>query len=115
MSHGLENMAHMPAMAEEPKVEKTYLLFEFPEQKAKIAALTLEQKNEWYHHQFQKNPAVYPTELTSPEFERFWRWRFYMPTRMVRLFYKVKNFEFKRHPGIDKIRKARERKGPETI
>lgn len=115
MSHGLENMAHMPAMVVEAKEEKTFLLYEFPAAKAKIAKLTLEQKNEWYHHQFSKNPAAYPVELTSKEFERFWRWRFYVPTRMVRLFFKVKNFEFKRHHDITQIRKQRERRGPETI
>lgn len=110
-----EDTMSMPAMGEAPKVEKTFLLYDFPAAKAKIAKLSLEEKNEWYHHQFAKNPAVYPVELTSKEFERFWRWRFYLPTRMVRLFYKVKNFQFKRHPGIDKIRKARESRGPERI
>lgn len=94
---------------------KTFLLYEFPAAKSKIASLKYEQKLEWYQHQFEKKPGVYPSELTTPEFQRFWKWRVLVPMKIGRWFFRVKNFEvFKRYPDITKIRKARE-KGPERI
>lgn len=87
-------------------VDKSFLHYMFPDQKAKISQLTLDEKLEWYAHQFQKNPGVYPVELTTREFARFWKWRVLIPMKLKRFFYRVKNGEiFKRYPHITEIKK----------
>ena len=69
----------------------------FPDDKAKIAQLTQDEKAEWYAHQFRRNPGEYPTELTTREFLRFWRWRYYFPIRMKRFFVRIKTFQIFKH------------------
>lgn len=85
--------------------DKTFLLYRFPEQKEKIARLSLDEKLEWYAHQFT-NPLDGVVLLSSKEFEKFWKWRVLMPMKIKRFFYRVKNREiFKRYPHISEMKK----------
>lgn len=85
---------------------KTFLLLSFPEQKAKIAKLTLDEKMEWYAHQFQTNAQEATISLSTPEFARFWKWRVLIPTKVKRFYYRCKNGEiFKRYEHITEIKK----------
>lgn len=87
-----------------------HCVLRFPDDKDRIAQLTQDQKAEWYSHQFRRDPGIYPTELTSREFIRFWRWRYYFPIRMRRFWYRLKTFQvFKHYEHIsvmkDKVKK----------
>jgi hypothetical protein len=86
--------------------DKTFLLLKFPEDKRKIAKLSSEEKMEWYAHQFQRTPGLYPYELTTTDFETFWRWHVLIPMKIKRFFYRIKNRQiFKRYPHITEIKK----------
>ncbi len=90
------------------KSGKTFLFYSFPEQKIKISRLTLNEKMEWYAHQFQKMPGQYPVELTTKEFMRFWKWKVLVPMKLKRLFFRIKNGEiFKHYRHISEIKKER--------
>lgn len=98
------------------KVAKTFLLFLFPEDKAKIAKLSMDDKMEWYGYQFQRHPGQYPVELTSDEFTSFWKWRVLVPTKLKRFYYRVKNGEiFKRYPHITEMKKKLKNGGAHLI
>ncbi len=85
---------------------KPYLLYTFPDDKKKISKLSHENKLEWYQHQFEKKPGVYPVELVGKEFEQFWKWRMVVPMKIRRFFYRLKNGElFKKYPHITEIKK----------
>ncbi len=85
---------------------KPFLIYEFPAQRDKIKALTLEQKMEWYSYQFQKLPGVYPVELTTEEFKKFWKWQVLIPIKIKRFYFRLKNGElFKRYPNITEMKK----------
>lgn len=91
-------------------------MFKFPEDKARIAKLSYEHKLEWYQHQFEKSPGEYPVELTTPEFQRFWKWQVVIPMKIARFFFRVKNLEiFKHYPHITDIKKSRKGGGPHMI
>jgi len=85
---------------------KSFLLYQFPDDKRRISALSYDDKLEWYQHQFERQPGVYPVELTGPEFTRFWKWRMVIPMKLKRLYYRIKNGEiFKRYPHITEMKK----------
>jgi len=129
VSQGLENMHVIGKLSKEQidslhdapgmviEVDnKSFLFFNFPDDKKKIAHLSYDQKMEWYAHQFQKNPGVYPVHLVGTEFERFWKWRVLIPMKFKRFYFRMKNLEvFKRYPHITEIKKKREKPGPELI
>lgn len=88
---------------------RPYLLFQFPEDKRKIARLTFDQKMEWYAHQIQiaGKAGQAAVHFTSREFQRFWKWRVLIPLRVKRFFFRLKNGElFKRHPHITEMKKS---------
>ena len=95
----MENMAPIiPA--------KPWLLYEFPARKKAIAALSADQKMEWYAYQWASNPQEATIRLSSAEFERFWRWRVLIPMKLKRLFFRVKNGEiFKKYDHITEMKK----------
>jgi hypothetical protein len=80
--------------------------YRFPEDKKKIAKLSLEQKMEWYAHHIQVNARTgsVPLGLISKEFMSFWKWRVLIPLKIMRFAYKVKNWQFKKHSHISEIR-----------
>lgn len=81
------------------QLNQKHLLFRFPKEKKEIAKLSTYEKSEWYAHQFTK--PIYPAELTTKEFARFWRWHFYYPLRLKRFFFRIKNLEiFKKYDHI---------------
>lgn len=85
---------------------KTFLMYQFPEDKRRIGKLSYENKLEWYQYQFERRPGVYPVELTSKEFMSFWKWKMVIPMKIKRLFYRIKNREiFKKYAHITEIRK----------
>src|SRR5262245_17082206 len=88
-----------------PLEDKTFLLWSFPDQKTLIGRLSLDQKMQWYAHQFQNHPRIYPAELTSEAFKRFWKWQVLVPIKIKRFFYRVKNGEiFKRYQHISEMK-----------
>lgn len=108
-SHAEHVNAHF-AMINDTHAEM--LALAFPADKKKIAALTMDEKLEWYAYQFQKKPGAYPVYLVGTEFERFWKWRVLIPIKFKRFFYRVKNGEiFKRYPHISELKQ----KGPSRI
>lgn len=120
LMHGLENMAYMAKVKsqEERNIEKLQMLqLQFPRDKKRIAKLNLSQKIEWYGYQWQPglvNPETVKVFGTK-EFQSFWRWRVYIPMRIGRLFFRIKNLEiFKKYPHISELKEKR-RKGPERI
>lgn len=83
-----------------------FLLLKFPEDKKAIAGLNMDQKMEWYAHQFQKNPGAFPFHLSTPEFQSFWKWRVLVPTKFKRFFYRLKTGQiFKRYQHISEMKK----------
>lgn len=88
---------------------KSYLTLSFPNQKAQIGHLTIQQKMEWYAHQIQNSARVgQPAfHLLTPEFQRFWKWRVLLPLKMKRFFYRIKNGEvFKHYQHISEMKKS---------
>lgn len=86
---------------------KAFLLFEFPANKKQIAKLCHDDKLEWYQHRFEVagRQGKIPVELTTPEFERFWKWQVWLPMRIKRLYFRIKNFEvFKKYKHISEMR-----------
>lgn len=91
-------------------IDKAYLLYQFPRDKSLISKLSLDHKIEWYGHQFQAmDPRQVAIIFSSKEFASFWKWRYLMPIKLKRFFYRVNNFEiFKKYPHISEMRpKAR--------
>lgn len=87
-------------------VNKSYLLYEFPASKRRIAELTYGQKLEWYAYQFQKDARVAAINLSTPEFARFWKWQVLVPMKIKRFFYRIKNGEiFKKYQHITEMKK----------
>ncbi len=81
------------------QMRSDHVAFRFPADRKKIGKLSQNEKAEWYAHQFAQ--PVYPVELTTKDFARFWRWNYYLPVRIRRAFYRIKNFEiFKRYEHI---------------
>lgn len=92
--------------AEAATKAKTYLLLTFPAQKAQIARLSHEEKMEWYAHQFELRPYDAAVMGTTPEFQKFWKWRVLMPIKCLRFWHRLKNFQmFKRYEHISDMRK----------
>ena len=80
----------------------------FPQNKEKIASLSLDEKMEWYAYLIQSaaQAGSIPMELTTPEFKRFCKWKVLIPLKIKRFFYRVKNGEaFRKYPNIIEIKK----------
>lgn len=91
---------------------KSYLMLIFPEDKRQLSRLSLDEKMEWYAYQFEKDQRGATINLSTPEFESFWKWRVLIPTKVKRFFYRVKNGEvFKHYSHISDMKK----KGPTRI
>lgn len=85
-----------------------YLDYGFPEKKKQLAKLSLDQKLEWYAHQFQKSPHDAPIMFNDPAFKSFWKWNVLLPMKLKRLYYRIKNGEiFKHYSSITEIRAKR--------
>lgn len=81
---------------------KAYLLYQFPDQKRKIARLDYEKKMEWYASRDSKEMIFLGNDR---DFQRFWYWHVTLPVKLRRLFYRVKNGEiFKRYKHISEIK-----------
>lgn len=84
---------------------KPYLLYKFPEHKHKIKGLTLDQKQEWYGYQFELNPHNAIVMGTQKEFKDFWKWQVLIPIKIIRTYYRIKNFQlFKRYKHITEMK-----------
>lgn len=59
----------------------------FPEDRALIAQLTLDEKAFWYGAQ---NPQDMVWLGNKEDFTRFWRWYYMVPLKVKRLIYKLK-------------------------
>ncbi len=95
-------------MSGETVIKTPFLDYKFPRHKKHISTLTTDEKMAWYSHQFRKNPGAYPVELTTKEFERFWKWKVLVPMKLKRLFFRIKNGEiFKHYRHISEIKKER--------
>lgn len=95
------------AMAE----DKSWLLIPFPHGKRKLAQLSSDQKMEWYAYQFQQDPQRASIVLSTPEFQRFWKWRVLIPMKLKRFYYRLKNGElFKRYEHITDMKKNMKKK-----
>ncbi len=76
----------------------------------------MDQKMEWYAYQFMVNQRAAAVNLSTRDFEIFWKWRVVIPMKVRRLFYRVKNGEiFKHYKHISDMKVAIKRKGPERI
>ncbi len=103
----LEIVAPMSLTGEDPKHYKLWLLYQFPERKKELARLSYDQKMEWYQ---TRDPKEMIWLGNSEEFQSFWKWHVLVPTKIKRLFYRIKNGEiFKKYPHItvmkDKVKK----------
>ncbi len=74
----------------------------FPEDKKRIAALSHDEKMEWYATRDAQEMVWLGND---PEFKRFWKWNVMMPMKIKRLFYRIKNGEiFKRYHHITEMK-----------
>jgi hypothetical protein len=102
-NHDEHAMAHFE-LAQAIRAEM--LALKFPEDKRRIAKLSHDDKMEWYAHQFQVDPRGAAVNLSTKEFERFWKWRVVIPMKVKRFFYRVKNGEiFKHYQHITEMKK----------
>ena len=87
----------------EQEFRKTYLLYEFPVAKGKIARLSYDQKMEWYA---TRSPEEMIWLGNSNEFKRFWKVHVLWPLRIKRFLYRVKSGQiFKHYKHISESRK----------
>lgn len=100
------------ALFEPAKPSKLHLMWTFPEDKKRLAKLSMEQKMEWYAFQFELNQQQATISLSTPEFVSFWKWQVMVPMKLKRFFYRVKSGQiFKRYQHITDMKK----KGPHRI
>lgn len=90
------------------RYQKTHLLYSFPEHKGKIAALNYERKQEWYA---SRDPKDMVWLGNDKDFQRFWYWTYLFPLRIKRFFFKVKNWQFKKHPHVTEMKKRLKKHG----
>lgn len=101
MSERAIEMLNMPEIED----NKAFLLMMWPEQKNSIAKLSFDQKLEWYGYQFQRNAQEATINLSSKDFQRFWKWKVLIPMKIMRMYYRIKNFEiFKKYHHISEMR-----------
>lgn len=67
---------------------KTVQVLRYPEDKAFLATLSLEEKICWYSGQ---EPRYMIYLGNDPTFKRFWFWSYILPLRIKRFMYKIKN------------------------
>lgn len=82
---------------------------EFPKDAPKIKRLSLDKKLEWYACRIQTANVTgnIPIELTTDQFQRFWKWRVLVPLKVKRFLYRLKNGQiFKHYPHITEMKKA---------
>jgi hypothetical protein len=70
------------------KQDKTYLLYEFPQARKKIAKLSYDQKMEWYA---TRSPEEMVFLGNSPEFKAFWKVHVLWPLKARRFWYRLKS------------------------
>jgi hypothetical protein len=75
-------------------VDKTWLLYQFPERRKEIAGLTYDQKMEWYQTRNAQEMVFLGNDAS---FQRFWYWNVVLPVKIKRLYYRIKNGEIFKH------------------
>lgn len=102
------HIAHIKAHEQVVEVIRMERLnLRFPEDKAKIARLSFDQKMEWYAHQIQvaAQTGQLAVGLTTKEFRSFWKWRVTIPMKFKRFFVRIKTGQiFKRYEHISQMK-----------
>lgn len=81
--------------------------WKFPDDKSKIRRLSVDDKMTWYGYRIQKAAELnqIAIELTTPEFQRFWKWNVLIPLKIKRAIYRFKTGQmFKRYQHITEMR-----------
>ena len=74
----------------------------FPDNKKEIKKMSYEEKMEWY---YTRDPQEIIYLGNSKDFQRFWYWNVFLPMKIKRIFYRVKNLEvFKKYKHISEIK-----------
>lgn len=82
-------------------MELSLIELKFPENQKEIGRLSYDQKMEWYA---SRDPKELIFLGNDEDFQRFWYWKVLLPVRLGRMYYKIKNFQFRKHQHITEMK-----------